>query len=99
MRGWLLHRHGGPAIGLVAQLALLAVLASTVGLGAPGWVAGIGCAVTTAALLARALDRRPREVLGPASWITLGRATLAEVRQIGDVVLLRYALSSRFRTD
>jgi 5-amino-6-(5-phosphoribosylamino)uracil reductase len=27
------------------------------------------------------------------------RATLAEVRQIGDVVLLRYALSSRFETD
>jgi 5-amino-6-(5-phosphoribosylamino)uracil reductase len=26
------------------------------------------------------------------------RATLAEVRQIGDVVLLRYALSSRFET-
>jgi len=27
------------------------------------------------------------------------RATLAEVRQIGDVVLLRYALSPRFETD
>ncbi len=27
------------------------------------------------------------------------RATLAEVRQIGDVVLLRYALSARFGTD
>ena len=27
------------------------------------------------------------------------RATLAEVRQLGDVVLLRYALSPRFRDD
>ena len=27
------------------------------------------------------------------------RATLAEVRRIGDVVLLRYALSSRFRAE
>jgi phosphatidylglycerophosphate synthase len=65
------------AIGLIAQLLLLAVLAATVGLGGAGWVAGVGCAVTMAALLARALGRRPREWLGPASWITLGRETLA----------------------
>ena len=32
-------------------------------------------------------------------WNPDRRATLAEVRQIGDVVLLRYALSSRFRLD
>ena len=32
-------------------------------------------------------------------WNPDRRATLAEVRQIGDVVLLRYALSPRFRTD
>jgi len=31
-------------------------------------------------------------------WNPSRRATLAEVRQIGDVVLLRYALSSRFQT-
>jgi phosphatidylglycerophosphate synthase len=70
-------RQGGPAIGLIAQSLLLAILAATVGLGAPGWVAGVGCAVTAAALLWRALERRPREWLGPASWITLGRETLA----------------------
>jgi 5-amino-6-(5-phosphoribosylamino)uracil reductase len=32
-------------------------------------------------------------------WNPGRRATLADVRQIGDVVLLRYALSSRFRAD
>src|SRR5690348_12826582 len=73
----MLKRKAGPVVGLIAQLALLAVLSATVGLGAPGWVAGVGCAATIALLLTRALDRRPREWLGPASWITLGRATLA----------------------
>jgi 5-amino-6-(5-phosphoribosylamino)uracil reductase len=32
-------------------------------------------------------------------WNPGRRATLADVRQIGDVVLLRYALSSRFQDD
>jgi 5-amino-6-(5-phosphoribosylamino)uracil reductase len=36
---------------------------------------------------------------GRFPWNAGRRATLADVRQIGDVVLLRYALSSRFQTD
>jgi 5-amino-6-(5-phosphoribosylamino)uracil reductase len=36
---------------------------------------------------------------GRFPWHPGRRAMLAEVRQIGDVVLLRYALSSRFQTD
>ena len=36
---------------------------------------------------------------GRFPWNPDRRAMLAEVRQIGDVVLLRYALSPRFRTD
>jgi 5-amino-6-(5-phosphoribosylamino)uracil reductase len=36
---------------------------------------------------------------GQFPWNAGRRATLAEVRQIGDVVLLRYALSSRFQDD
>ena len=36
---------------------------------------------------------------GRFPWNPGRRATLAEVRQIGDVVLLRYALSSRFETN
>ena len=70
------ERQGGPAAGLIAQVLLLAVLAATVGLGAAGWVVGLACAVTMAAALARALVRAPRERLGPASWVTLVRATL-----------------------
>ena len=58
-------------------MLLLAVLAATAGLGAAGWVAGVACAVTIAAALARGLARRRGERLGPASWVTLARATLA----------------------
>jgi 5-amino-6-(5-phosphoribosylamino)uracil reductase len=36
---------------------------------------------------------------GRFPWNPDRRARLAEVRQIGDVVLLRYALSARFETD
>jgi 5-amino-6-(5-phosphoribosylamino)uracil reductase len=36
---------------------------------------------------------------GRFPWNVERRATLAEVRQIGDVVLLRYALSPRFRDE
>ena len=34
-----------------------------------------------------------------ARWHPGRRATLAEVRQLGDVALLRYALSPRFRGE
>src|SRR4051812_28055231 len=63
----------GPAAGLIGQVLLLAGLAATAGLGAAGWLVGIASAVTIAALLARA---RPAG-LGPASRVTLVRATLA----------------------
>ena len=45
-------------------------------------------------------SRAPRFVSdGRFPWNPGRRAKLAEVRQIGDVVLLRYALSPRFQTD
>jgi 5-amino-6-(5-phosphoribosylamino)uracil reductase len=45
-------------------------------------------------------SRAPRFVRdGRFPWNPGRRATLAEVRQIGDVVLLRYALSPRFQID
>jgi phosphatidylglycerophosphate synthase len=66
-----------PAAGFAAQLLLLAVLAGTVGLGAAGRLVGVACAATMAIALARGLARRPGERLGPASWVTLTRATLA----------------------
>jgi phosphatidylglycerophosphate synthase len=66
-----------PATGLIAQLLLLAVLALTAGLGAPGRIVGATCAVTMAVALARGLAHDPGGRLGPASWLTLARATLA----------------------
>lgn len=68
--------HAGPMIGLTALLALLAALAGTVGLGAAGWVAGAGCGVLGAVLLARASARRGMARLGPADRVTLTRAVL-----------------------
>jgi 5-amino-6-(5-phosphoribosylamino)uracil reductase len=45
-------------------------------------------------------SRAPRFVGdGQFPWNPTRRATLAEVRQLGDVVLLRYAMSPRFCTD
>jgi phosphatidylglycerophosphate synthase len=67
----------GPAIGLIAQVLLLAVLAGTAVLSPAGWIIGLACAVTMATALARGLARHPAERLGPASWVTLARATLA----------------------
>src|SRR6185295_6209345 len=69
--------QAGPAIGLIAQLLLLAVLAATVGLGAAGWVVGVACAVTVAAVLARGVAQGHGNRLEPASWVTLARATLS----------------------
>ncbi len=69
--------QAGPAAGLIAQVAMMAVLAETAGLGAVGWTVGIACAVTMATALARGLARGDGERLGPASWVTLARATLA----------------------
>ena len=44
--------------------------------------------------------RAPRFVeAGPFPWTASRRATLADARRIGDVVMLRYALSDRFQAD
>src|SRR4051812_29364644 len=75
--GTLRASQAGPALGLIAQVLLLAVLAGPAGLGAAGWVVGVACAVAMAAAFARGLRRGPGERLEPASWVTLARATLA----------------------
>jgi phosphatidylglycerophosphate synthase len=67
----------GPAIGLIAQVLLLTVMVETAVLGALGWTVGIACAVTMATALAGGLARGHGDRLGPASWVTLARATLA----------------------
>lgn len=66
----------GPAIALIAQLALLAVLAGTVGLSAAGWLVAIAYGLVMNALLTTGLARTGATVLGPANVVTLCRATL-----------------------
>ena len=56
-------------VGFVGQLVVLAILATTVGLGWAGWLAGVGYGLVVLILL-----RRCR--LGPADRVTLARATL-----------------------
>ena len=75
-RGGRLRALQGPATGLVAQVLLLAAT-TAIGVGSAGLVVGAACAVTLDGALARGLLRNPSERLGPAGWVTLGRATLA----------------------
>jgi phosphatidylglycerophosphate synthase len=63
-------------IGLIAQLALLAIVARTVGLSATGWLVGVACSVTATVLLAAGLGRSRAAAFGPANWVTLARAAL-----------------------
>jgi phosphatidylglycerophosphate synthase len=72
----LTHRNV-PAVGLVAQVVLLAALGTTVGLGALGWVVGVASGVVVNAAVARGLARDGAGLLGPADLVTLTRATLA----------------------
>ena len=62
----------GPALGLVAQLVLLALL----GVGPAGWFAALAWAAVVATSLDRGLARAGRRRLGPADRVTLTRAVL-----------------------
>ena len=83
--------RGGPAAGLAAQVALLAVLAETIGLGTAGWAAGLASGLVVDAALALALRRDPSQRLGPAGWVTLARASLA----VGAAALAAESLAGR----
>jgi phosphatidylglycerophosphate synthase len=63
-------------IAFAAQLTLLGVLAGVAGLSAPGWLVGATCSLATNTALGYALPRSGARTLGPASRVTLGRATL-----------------------
>lgn len=65
-----------PAVGVVVQLILLVLLATTAGLGPVGWLAGTAYGVTVGTVLTVALCRRGRRSLGPADRVTLARAIL-----------------------
>ena len=64
------------AVGVVAQSALLGVLALTVGIGPRGWSVGLAVGALTNAWLARALWSSGASRLGPANLVTLTRATI-----------------------
>ena len=67
----------GTVIGMLAQLALLAAIAVTVGLTDLGWLVGTGTAGIVNVTLARGLTRHGADSLGPADRVTLTRAILA----------------------
>lgn len=67
---------GQAVIGVAAGLLLLAVLAGTVGVGAPGWAVGVAYLAGLTGLLVNAVTRSGRDRLGPADAVTLGRAVL-----------------------
>ncbi len=66
----------GPAVGLIAQLVLLATLTAAVGVRGPGWVVGVTCGVIMNVTLGYGLARLGAGALGPADRVTLTRATL-----------------------
>jgi phosphatidylglycerophosphate synthase len=66
-----------PAIALIAQLVLLALLAATARLSGSGWIVGAACAAIASGALARGLANHGTDRLGPAGWVTLARASLA----------------------
>jgi phosphatidylglycerophosphate synthase len=66
----------GPVIGLIVQVVLLVALAATVGLGAAGWLVGLGYSLVLCAALSRGLHQSGAVALGPADRVTLTRASL-----------------------
>jgi phosphatidylglycerophosphate synthase len=69
-------RHWPLALGVAGLSLVLAVLESTSGLGAAGWLVGLGCGAALYAAVAAVAARSPRG-LGPADMITLIRTTLS----------------------
>lgn len=61
---------------LAIQTAVLACVASTVGLSLGAWIVGLICGAVMAVAVSRGLARSGAMRLGPADWVTLARATL-----------------------
>ncbi|MEV4351470.1 CDP-alcohol phosphatidyltransferase family protein [Actinoplanes sp. NPDC049596] len=66
----------GPVLGLAAQLALLALLGSTLGLTTGGLIAGAMYGLALCGLLGAGLGRAGMTQLGAANTVTLSRAIL-----------------------
>ena len=68
--------HQGVLTGLITQVALLAALAGTVGLGVAGGLVGLAYGVAAFGLLFRALRRSGAAAPGPADLVTSARSVL-----------------------
>lgn len=68
--------QSGPAIGFLAQFALLAGLGETTGLSGAGWLVGLTYGAALCGLLTWGMHRSGALHLGPADWVTLARAVL-----------------------
>ncbi|NEA49671.1 CDP-alcohol phosphatidyltransferase family protein [Streptomyces sp. SID10815] len=64
------------AVGAGAQILLLALLGTAIGMGPAGWVTGLVFAIATWAVLSRAVLRSRLVSFGPANRVTLGRTVL-----------------------
>lgn len=64
------------AVGAVAQILLLTLLGTALGLGPAGWLTGLVFALATWAVLTRAVCRSWLRTFGAANRVTLARATL-----------------------
>ncbi|MGW1729873.1 CDP-alcohol phosphatidyltransferase family protein [Streptomyces sp. NBC_01544] len=65
-----------PAWGAAGQTLLLVLLGMTTGLGAAGWLTGLGFTAGVWVVLTRALDQAGNRPFGPANGVTLARTTL-----------------------
>ncbi|MFC5996545.1 CDP-alcohol phosphatidyltransferase family protein [Pseudonocardia hispaniensis] len=63
-------------VAAAVQVALLAALSITIGLGPVGWLAGVAYLLGLWSLLAAAARRARVTTFGPADLVTLGRAAL-----------------------
>jgi phosphatidylglycerophosphate synthase len=68
-----------PVSGLALLVALLTTIQVTMGLGTAGWLVGLSAGGTAAVLLAVGLHRAATTRFGPATVVTLVRATLGQV--------------------
>jgi phosphatidylglycerophosphate synthase len=66
----------GPVIVFFGQVALLAALAGTVGLGGAGWLVGAGYGLAACAALTHGQRRAGTRTFGPADRVTATRAIL-----------------------
>ncbi|HKD98186.1 MAG TPA: CDP-alcohol phosphatidyltransferase family protein [Micromonosporaceae bacterium] len=81
----------GPAIAMIAQVALFILLSTIVGLGVAGWIVGVAYGFVVNVTLSRALDRRG----WPVALLAANRVTLLRATLVGGVTAL--VVDSLFR--